>query len=387
MLLVLTCELHSLDFASFDMNCYHRDDTVTSICMGRYSQFTILLQALDLSKQQEVTKQQESKEKEADYKRQVAQLEKERETVRYQEERHLEEQRAQVGARMKQYEDELARKRMMAEHELQRQRNSETVKLNEEAHARQESQRLTIERQIQAERRSAESYAADLKKQVEREKAIAEAEGRIKENRENEDVNRRAAILRYQEETKKAIESINAIFGNLGNASLELLSDRTKLLTLVGGVTGLFLGVFGAREATRVIGRTIDRWLGTPRLVRETSRFNIWDFKTWGQSSLRSKSFDEVKRDFSDIILPTQLHNNVRLLASSAANTKKHGAPFRHMLFYGPPGTGKTMAAKRLARTSGMDYAIMSGGDVAPLGGKAVTQLHEVSLRSDQIRS
>jgi ATPase family AAA domain-containing protein 3A/B len=46
------------------------------------------------------------------------------------------------------------------------------------------------------------------------------------------------------------------------------------------------------------------------------------------------------------------------------------------MLFYGPPGTGKTMAAKRLARTSGMDYAILSGGDVAPLGGAAVTQLH-----------
>ncbi len=36
------------------------------------------------------------------------------------------------------------------------------------------------------------------------------------------------------------------------------------------------------------------------------------------------------------------------------------------------------MAAKRLARTSGLDYAIMSGGDEAPLGGKAVTQLHEV---------
>ena len=35
------------------------------------------------------------------------------------------------------------------------------------------------------------------------------------------------------------------------------------------------------------------------------------------------------------------------------------------------------MAAKRLARTSGMDYAILSGGDIAPLGGNAVTQLHD----------
>ena len=41
-------------------------------------------------------------------------------------------------------------------------------------------------------------------------------------------------------------------------------------------------------------------------------------------------------------------------------------------------GTGKTMAAKRLARTAGMDYAIMSGGDVAPLGSGAVSQLHEM---------
>ena len=57
----------------------------------------------------------------------------------------------------------------------------------------------------------------------------------------------------------------------LGNAAVDLLTDRTKLLTAVGGVTGLFLGIFGAREATRVAGRTIDRWLGTPRLVRRSS--------------------------------------------------------------------------------------------------------------------
>lgn len=37
---------------------------------------------------------------------------------------------------------------------------------------------------------------AELQKDVERAKKLAEAEGRIKENRENEDVNRRAAMLK-----------------------------------------------------------------------------------------------------------------------------------------------------------------------------------------------
>ncbi|KAG2495260.1 hypothetical protein HYH03_006533 [Edaphochlamys debaryana] len=332
-------------------------------------------QALELSRQQEVTKQAEAREREADYRRQAAALERERETIRYEEERKMEEQRAQVAARMKQYEDELARKRMMAEHELQRQRNAEMAKLQEESAARAEAERLRVEQQIQAERRAAEQYAADLQKQVQRERALAEAEGRIKEARENEDVNRRAALLKYQEETRKAIESINAVMGHLGTAALELVTDTNKLLTAVGGTTLLFLGIFATRETTRVVGRTVEAWLGTPKLIRETSRFNVWNPKSWSLGPVKTK--EDIKKDFSDIILHRELHDTVRQVAAAAANTKAHGAPFRHMLFYGPPGTGKTLVAKRMARTSGLDYAIMSGGDVAPLEGKAVTQLHQ----------
>ena len=54
---------------------------------------------------------------------------------------------------------------------------------------------------------------ADLEKKVQREKALAEAEGRAKEARENEDINRRALTLRLEEERKKLIEAINTTFG------------------------------------------------------------------------------------------------------------------------------------------------------------------------------
>lgn len=79
---------------------------------------------------------------------------------------------------------------------------------------------------------------------------------------------------------------------------------------------------------------------------------------------------------------------------------------YRNILMYGPPGTGKTLFAKvlnisftfkvlkstsyflvqtileialqKLAVHSGMDYAIMTGGDVAPMGREGVTAMHKV---------
>ena len=54
---------------------------------------------------------------------------------------------------------------------------------------------------------------AELEQKVQREKALAEAEGRAREARANEDVNRRTLALRLEEERKKLVEAINTTFG------------------------------------------------------------------------------------------------------------------------------------------------------------------------------
>ena len=59
--------------------------------------------------------------------------------------------------------------------------------------------------------------------------------------------------------------------------------------------------------------------------------------------------------------------------------------PPRGVLFHGPPGTGKTMVARRVAYHSGLEFAIMSGGDVAPLKARAVTEIHKLVNITSQI--
>merc|ERR1739848_195827 len=58
--------------------------------------------------------------------------------------------------------------------------------------------------------------------------------------------------------------------------------------------------------------------------------------------------------------------------------TMQNSGYLRNVLLYGPPGTGKSLFARKLAIHSNMDYAIISGGDIAPLGGQAVTEIHSL---------
>lgn len=78
------------------------------------------------------------------------------------------------------------------------------------------------------------------------------------------------------------------------------------------------------------------------------------------------------------IVLEENLSERLQWTTNSLVNAKKNGTPFRHMVIHGPPGTGKTLFARTLSKQSGLDYAIMSGGDVGPLGKDAVHELNKL---------
>jgi ATPase family AAA domain-containing protein 3A/B len=128
----------------------------------------------------------------------------------------LVQQQAQTKAQLARYEDELTRKRMQAEHEAQRQRNVELVKMQEEAAVRQEQIRRSTEEQIQAQRRQTEKERAEIERETIRVRAMAEAEGRAYEAKAAEDVNRRMLIERANMEKEKWLAAINSTFGHIG---------------------------------------------------------------------------------------------------------------------------------------------------------------------------
>ncbi|GMN44181.1 hypothetical protein TIFTF001_013377 [Ficus carica] len=269
-----------------------------------------------------------------------------------------------------------------AENELQRARNQELVKLQEESSIRQEQARRATEEQIQAQRRQTEREKAEIERETIRVRAIAEAEGRAHEAKLSEEVNRRMLVDRANAEREKWIAAINTTFDHIGGGLKAILTDQNKLVVAVGGVTALAAGIYTTREGAKVIWSYVDRILGQPSLIRESSRGKYpWSgLFSRGMSTLRrtDKGSSQNGNGFGDVILHPSLQNRIKQLAGATANTKSHQAPFRNMLFYGPPGTGKTMAARELARKSGLDYALMTGGDVAPLGSQAVTKIHQL---------
>ncbi|PSS30829.1 ATPase family AAA domain-containing protein [Actinidia chinensis var. chinensis] len=343
-------------------------------------------QVFEVMRKQEQTRLTELDAEKAHFEAIQAQAAIDKQQKMAEEQRNLVQQQAQAKAQMLRFEDELTRKRMQTDHEAQRRHNAELVRMQEESSIRKEQARRATEEQIHAQQRQTEKERAEIERETIRVKAMAEAEGRAHEAKLTEDHNRRMLIERVNGEREKWLAAINTTFSHIEGGIRVLLTDRNKLIMTVGGITALAAGVYTTREGARVTWGYINRILGQPSLIRESS---IAKFPWSGIVSRGAKKLlshipaaglvsAESKSKFGNVVLHPSLQRRIEHLARATANTKSHEAPFRNMLFYGPPGTGKTMVAREIAKKSGLDYAMMTGGDVAPLGPQAVTKIHEI---------
>jgi len=282
---------------------------------------------------------------------------------------HQNEQERRTAEYKARLDSELYQKKL----EDQQKQIDQQLRMQHDQFLRQEEQRKRNNIQLEEEKRRTLGEQAKLDRDTAMARAKAETQGRIEQERENVEVRLREMRAQAAEERKTRLESIQQIFSGLGQGTKTLLEDRTKMTTLVGGLTVLALGVYSARAATRVGGNLLEKRLMRPPLVRETSRF------TWNRESF-TWSFWK-RRDtklLENIVLEDELAERLTWTTNSLVNARANGTPFRHLLLHGAPGTGKTLFARTLARQSGLDYAIMSGGDVGPLGHNAVQEINKL---------
>jgi ATPase family AAA domain-containing protein 3A/B len=234
-------------------------------------------------------------------------------------------------------------------------------------------------RQEEMRRKTAE-YESELRTKTEIAKAKAETQGRIQQERLNHDLILEKVRLEATEKRDTVLKAIADGGKLVGEGLSTYLNDTEKLRNTALTVTGIAVGVYTARTSIGITGRFVEARLGKPTLVRETSRMSVPQFvRNPIVSSKRVFGVGVHEQDaMKGIVLEQGLDTQLRKIAVSTAHTKKNRAPYRHLLLHGPPGTGKTMFARNLAHHSGLDYAILTGGDIAPLGRDAVTELHKL---------
>lgn len=190
-------------------------------------------------------------------------------------------------------------------------------------------------------------------------------------------MNLRAMRAEMQEKRAQTLAAIKAVAEIVSSWVVTVYSSPQNLVLGIGSVVAAIGGVYLAREMAILLREQLNKRLGRPSLVRMTNRRGVLQ-EMWLYTLRLLRLRPPHGAEFNDVVLHPHLHQQVMRLADATRSAKRRRMPLQHAMFFGPPGTGKTMVAQRFAEYSGLEYAIMSGGDVAPLEEQAVTELHKL---------
>ncbi len=282
------------------------------------------------------------------------------------------------------YENELAAQRLRYQEELHQQNIKKSSDLEKELVAKKEGLQQENERIIHQKQLEYEKEVSQLKLVSEKERIQAELVAKLEIDKANEEINIRKLQMQAKLDTERNIENIRSVFQQIVQMVRTFLSQPQQVAMFVCAIFGLYFFFYLVKESIAALKIFIQKQLGRPSLVRETSYHisiipKVMTLSYWGLYKENiDRGYQYITKCFDNVILNDQDKDKVIKLALTTRNTKSTNSPYRHILLYGPPGTGKTLIARKLAVASGMDYAIMSGGDVGPLGEDAVSQLHHL---------
>ena len=285
-------------------------------------------EALELSKLQEVTRQQEYMAKVKEYEAHIESSKVDQKKIDYEERRKTLAEETKQQAQRAQYQDQLARKRYEDQLVQQQRSQDENLRKQEESVQKQEAmRRATVEHEM------------ELREKNKMKLLEAELRAKAKVDRENRDLTLEQIRLKAQENRVTVLESIKTAGSVFGAGAEALLTDWSKVLTAAGGLSILALGVYSAKGATGVTARYIEARIGKPSLVNETSRFSILEACKHPIKTLKrfqSKPLDALQ----GVVLKPKLEERLRDIAIATKNTKQNQGLYRNILMHGAPGTG-----------------------------------------------
>lgn len=281
-----------------------------------------------------------------------------------------------------QYETDMAKRRAEYQAQLELQKEEEMLRRKEGMREqRRKADEESIKRQEQLKMNTIE-YEYQRKQQLKQLELEMERNEKLAMQEKNQEFLNKLFKNAEKEKRETMRQGLVTSF-NLAGQGISSFFSSPKYLFKTAYLSAM---MFGAYQFTKVAATLVSAGFmtrfGRPSLVRQTSKIYTTNLFAVPWMLLRRSLHRNMRRNQSElldgVILNHDLEKQLREISYAVLNRKKHFAPAKNLLFWGPPGTGKTLFAKKLALKSGLDYAVMTGSDVAPLGKHAVSELNNL---------